>query len=57
MPYTNIREEELKNKVVHDYFHNFDCTKIIGNIDFCVTIRTNDVPHFKIVAHFQEIFI
>ncbi len=39
MPYTNIREEELKNKVAHDYFHSFDCTKIIGNIDFCVTIQ------------------
>lgn len=38
MAYTNIREEELKNKIAKDYFGVFDCTKIIGNIDFCVTI-------------------
>jgi hypothetical protein len=38
MAYTNIREEELKNKVAQDYFDAFDCTKIIGNIDFCVTV-------------------
>lgn len=38
MAYLNIREEELKNKVAHDYFGFFDCTKIIGNIDFCVTL-------------------
>lgn len=32
----NIREEELKNKVAHDYFGDYDTTKIIGNIDFCI---------------------
>jgi len=37
MSYSHIREEELKNKVAQDYFLAFDCTKIIGNIDFCVT--------------------
>ena len=37
MKYINIREEELKNKIAKDYFGNFDCTKIIGNIDFCVS--------------------
>ncbi len=41
MHYQNIREEELKNKIAHDYFHHFDCTKIIGNIDFCVTLNVN----------------
>ena len=35
--YQNIREEELKNKVGKDYFSNFDTTKIVGNVDFCVT--------------------
>ena len=40
MAYLNIREEELKNKVAQDYFHDFDHTKIIGNIDFCVTLPT-----------------
>ncbi|MCX7736096.1 MAG: hypothetical protein N2319_05240 [Candidatus Kapabacteria bacterium] len=34
---SNIWEEELKNKVANDYFWQFDCTKIIGNVDFCVT--------------------
>ncbi|MDW8300941.1 MAG: hypothetical protein RML38_00650 [Bacteroidia bacterium] len=31
-----MREEELKNKVAQDYFWVYDCTKIIGNVDFCV---------------------
>jgi hypothetical protein len=38
MTYLNIREEELKNKIAKDYFLVFDCTKIIGNVDFCVTL-------------------
>ena len=33
---SSIREEELKNKVAADFFGSFDCTRIIGNIDFCV---------------------
>lgn len=40
MKYPNIREEELKNKVAQEYFAAFDSTKIIGNIDFCVTLPT-----------------
>jgi len=36
MKYKNIREEELKNKVGVDWFKNFDTTEIIGNIDFSV---------------------
>jgi hypothetical protein len=39
MSYSNIREEELKNKVAGDYFTGFDTTKIIGNVDFCVVLR------------------
>lgn len=40
----DIREEELKNKVAHDYFLNFDNTKIIGNIDFCIADKNkNDI--------------
>jgi len=35
--YPSIREEELKNKVAQEWFSKFDCTKIVGNIDFCVT--------------------
>jgi len=36
MKYKNIREEELKNKVGADWFKIFDTTEIIGNIDFTV---------------------
>lgn len=50
MPYTNIREEELKMKVAQDYFQAFDCTKIIGNIDFCVTTTA---PNKKQEATFE----
>lgn len=36
MKYKNIREEELKNKVGADWFRYFDTTEILGNIDFTV---------------------
>jgi hypothetical protein len=36
MRYRNIREEELKNKVGSDWFKQFDTTEILGNIDFTV---------------------
>lgn len=36
MKYSNIREEELKNKVGVDWFKHFDTTEIVGNIDFTV---------------------
>lgn len=36
MKYNNIREEELKNKVAVDWFKQFDTTEILGNIDFSV---------------------
>lgn len=42
MRYKNIREEELKNKVAKDFFWLYDCTKIIGNVDFCVALRQNE---------------
>jgi hypothetical protein len=38
MRYKNIREEELKNNVAQDYFWLYDCKKIIGNVDFCVSM-------------------
>ncbi len=38
----DIREEEIKNKIAKDYFSDFDCTKILGNIDFCVMLLTQD---------------
>lgn len=37
----SIREEELKNKVASDLFSQFDSTKIIGNIDFCISDKNN----------------
>ena len=37
---SSIREEELKNKVAADFFGAFDCTRIIGNVDFCVAAKT-----------------
>ena len=36
MSYNNILEEELKNKVGHDYFAPYDHTDIIERIDFAV---------------------
>lgn len=36
MKYNNIREEALKNKVGEDWFKEFDTTEILGNIDFTV---------------------
>jgi len=36
MKYTNIPEEEIKNKVTQDFFQQFDCTTILGKIDFAV---------------------
>ena len=38
----NIREEELKNKIAEYYFWIYDNTKIIGNIDFCVSMHKNE---------------
>lgn len=37
MKYNNISEEELKNCVCKDFFFNYDWTKIIGKIDFCIS--------------------
>ena len=36
MKYKKIREEALKNKVSIDWFSKYDTTEILGNIDFCV---------------------
>jgi hypothetical protein len=40
--YQNIREEELKNKIAQDYFWNYDCSKIMGNLDFCACIPKSE---------------
>jgi hypothetical protein len=43
MKYKNIREEELKNKVGVDWFKDFDTTEILGNIDFTVFPKQNNL--------------
>ncbi len=35
----NIREEELKNNVAEDYFWLYNHKKIIGDVDFCISIH------------------
>ena len=43
-PYPHaMREEELKNRVAKDWFSAFDCSRIIGNIDFCVDIPATEL--------------
>ena len=37
-----IREEELKNRVAALFFGKYDCTRIVGNIDFCVSPKRRD---------------
>lgn len=47
MKYANIREEKLKNKVAKDYFWTYDCSKIIGNVDFCVAMHQSEPVLFE----------
>ncbi|MBS1643244.1 MAG: hypothetical protein JST94_07490 [Bacteroidetes bacterium] len=47
MKYQNIREEELKNKIAQDYFWLYDCSKIIGNVDFCVCMHQHQKEIFE----------
>lgn len=48
MTYSNIREEELKNKVGQEYFSDYNTTKIIGNVDFAVVPKTKDRTQKKL---------
>ncbi|MEY4572659.1 MAG: hypothetical protein RLZ10_1907 [Bacteroidota bacterium] len=43
MKYNNIREEELKNKVGADWFKSFDTTEILGNVDFTVFPKQENI--------------
>lgn len=45
--YGNILEEELKNKVAADWFAAYDCTQIIGKIDFVVAVPTQGQQLFE----------
>jgi hypothetical protein len=39
MAHKNILEEEIKNTVAERFFSKFDCTKILGKIDFAVRLK------------------
>ena len=41
---SSILEEELKNKVAADFFGAFDCSRILGKVDFCVAVPATDLP-------------
>ena len=45
--YGNMQEEELKNKVAHDYFDDYDSTQIIGKIDFCIAVPKDGAELFE----------
>lgn len=47
MKYKYIKEEELKNRIAEDYFWQYDHTKIIGNIDFCVAMYQSQKEIFE----------
>ena len=32
-----VLEEQIKNEVASKYFSGFNTTKILGNIDFCIS--------------------
>ncbi len=44
MKYDKIPEEEIKNRVVKDYFWFYDWASIVGKIDFCFTYHQMDIP-------------
>ncbi|HYG49679.1 MAG TPA: hypothetical protein VD905_02200 [Flavobacteriales bacterium] len=45
MKYPKVPEQEIKNKISRDYFYLYDCTKVIGNIDFCVYAYKSKSDH------------
>ena len=44
-----IREEELKNRVAALFFGKYDCTRIVGNIDFCVSLKRRDPRQMTLI--------
>jgi len=40
----SILEAELKNRVAADWFGAFDCSRILGNVDFCAAVPATDLP-------------
>ena len=43
----SIREEELKNRVAKDFFADYDTARIIGDIDFCVSVPAEGKEIFE----------
>ena len=39
-----ILEDELKNRVAADWFGAFDCSHILGKVDFCAAVAATDLP-------------
>jgi len=37
MKYQDIREGEVKNKITQEFFTEYDCTKVLGDVDFAVS--------------------
>lgn len=46
-----ILEESLKNKIARIYFDNFDCTDVLGKVDFCVSEKEKD---FQTTLFFEK---
>ncbi len=44
---SNIREEEVKNKLRKDFFKEYDSPPILGNIDFAVAVPTDGAQLFE----------
>ncbi|MDR1544794.1 MAG: hypothetical protein LBS50_10405, partial [Prevotellaceae bacterium] len=43
---TQTREEQIKNQIATEFFPKFDCTEIIGNIDFSVKVKRAEALDF-----------
>ncbi len=54
MSYSGVLEEELKNKIAKDFFGAYDCTSILGKIDFCVRVPEKDRDQGRLFDLEQE---
>ncbi len=54
MSYSGVLEEELKNKIAKDFFGAYDCTSILGKVDFCVRVPETDVHQARLFDLDQE---
>ena len=42
-----ILEGEIKNRVAHDYFGDYDSVRLLGDIDFCIAVPTDGNELFE----------